>query len=227
MTNRPPGRPPRRRTGPDDGLPTVFVADERGPAGPADPDVPSLDVSRWATLAEAVLIAEGVRGDAEVSVLFIDEDEIARLNIQFMGVDGPTDVLSFPIDGDLAEPGRWPDGGTNGPDRVPVEEGDLPLLLGDIVISPAVALANAPTHAGTFDDEIALLVVHGLLHILGMDHATDDERDAMQRRERELLAELHGALAADPWASVNGASVNGAPVDEPLGGPRGSEFGSA
>lgn len=181
-------------------MPTVFVADERDVV---TPEIPPLDLARWARLAEGVLVAEGVRGDAEVSVLFIDEDEIAALNIQFMGSDGPTDVLSFPIDSDMAEPGRWPDGGTDGPDRVPPDDDDLPLLLGDIVIAPAVALRNAPSHAGTFDDEIALLVVHGLLHILGMDHAEDAERATMQRRERELLTELHGVLTADPWAAVN------------------------
>ncbi len=203
MTNRPPGRTYRRRSGPDDGVPTVFAADERDAVTPG---LAPLDLGRWARLAEKVLLAEGVRGDAEVSLLFIDEDEIAVLNAQFMGADGPTDVLSFPIDSDVAEPGRWPDGGTDGPDRVPPDEDDLPLLLGDIVIAPAVAHRNAPTHAGTFDDEVALLIVHGLLHLLGMDHAEAAGREAMQARERALLAELHGPLAADPWTAVNADS---------------------
>jgi len=203
VTDRPPGRQTRRRVGPDDGSPSVFVADERGnPEKPAG-NHPLVDVQRWSTLAEAVLVAEGIRGDAELSILFVDEDEIAVLNKRFMDVDGPTDVLSFPIDTDMAEPGRWPDGGTEGPDRVPADNDDLPLLLGDVVIAPEVALRNAPAHAGTLDDELALLVVHGTLHILGMDHAEPAERDAMQARERELLAEHHGPLAADPWAAVN------------------------
>jgi probable rRNA maturation factor len=67
------------------------------------------------------------------------------------------------------------------------------LLLGDVAICPAVARRNAPTHAGTFDDELALLVVHGVLHLLGMDHAEVDERAEMQARERELLDRFHVA----------------------------------
>lgn len=190
----------------------MFVADERNqPAA----DRPDIDVGRWARLAEQVLLAEGVQGDAEVSVLFVDEDEIAALNVQFMGSDGPTDVLSFPIDSDMAEPGRWPDGGTDGPDRVPTEGDELPLLLGDVVIAPAVALRNSPAHAGSFDDELALLIVHGLLHILGMDHTDDHERDTMQRRERELLADLYGGLGGDPWAAVNEADRPDPEVADP------------
>jgi probable rRNA maturation factor len=63
----------------------------------------------------------------------------------------------------------------------------MPLLLGDVVICPAVAARQAPEHAGTVDDELALLVVHGVLHVLGHDHADDEERLIMQARERELL----------------------------------------
>jgi probable rRNA maturation factor len=63
-----------------------------------------------------------------------------------------------------------------------------------------VAERNAPTHAGSFDDEVALLVVHGILHLLGMDHAEEAERLEMQSRERELLAAHYGPLTADPWA---------------------------
>ena len=59
------------------------------------------------------------------------------------------------------------------------------------MICPAVAYRNAPEHAGTYDDELALLVVHGVLHLLGMDHDDDDEAEAMEQRERELLAKLY------------------------------------
>ncbi|MSW32955.1 MAG: rRNA maturation RNase YbeY, partial [Actinobacteria bacterium] len=59
---------------------------------------------------------------------------------------------------------------------------------------------NAPTHAGSFTDEVALLVVHGILHLLGMDHAEEPERVEMQNRERELLDAHYGPLTADPWA---------------------------
>ena len=67
----------------------------------------------------------------------------------------------------------------------------MPLLLGDIVICPEVAVEQAPTHAGTVEDEMALLVVHGVLHILGWDHDTVDKTVAMQAREREILTAHH------------------------------------
>lgn len=172
------GRPRRRG---DEGDIEVFVADEQS----AQP----VDVARWEALARNVLDAEGVSGDAELALLFVDEPTIAELNQRFMGHDGPTDVLAFPIDDDDVLVGRSPDGSTSGPDRGPVD--DVPLLLGDVVVCPAVAARNAPSHAGTYDDEIALLVVHGILHVLGMDHAEPEEAAAMQARERELLGRFH------------------------------------
>jgi probable rRNA maturation factor len=72
-------------------------------------------------------------------------------------------------------------------------------MVGDVVVCPVVAWAGSSDHAGSDDDEIALLVVHGALHLLGHDHAEVDERTLMQGRERELLAAHHGALAGDPW----------------------------
>ena len=104
---------------------------------------------------------------------------MAELNGQHMGQPGPTDVLAFPLDADLETPGAG-----SGP--------DIPVLLGDVVICPTVARRNAPDHEGgghdgTIDDELALLVVHGVLHVLGWDHATDEERAAMQARERHHL----------------------------------------
>lgn len=189
--NKPPSRRRLRRRGPAEGVVTVFVSDEQ--------DAVSIAIDRWQTLALAVLGAEGVQGEAELSLMFVDEATIADLNRRFMDADGPTDVLSFPIDGDPNEPGRWPDAGGPGPDRIEHDPEDLPLLLGDVVICPLVAQRNAPTHAGSFDDEVALLVVHGILHLLGMDHAEEGERLEMQARERELLAAYHGPLAGDPW----------------------------
>jgi probable rRNA maturation factor len=67
----------------------------------------------------------------------------------------------------------------------------MPTILGDVVLCPAVARRNAPAHAGTYEDELALLVVHGLLHLLGMDHAEREEAEVMQRREQELLDRFH------------------------------------
>ena len=156
----------------------VFAADEQS----SHP----VDTLRWIRLAENVLADEGVRGEAEVSLLFVDEEAIADLNSRFLGKEGPTDVLAFPIDDEPAESGRSPDSGGTGPGFAS-EPDEAPMLLGDVVICPAVAERNAPEHAGTYDDELALLVVHGLLHIIGMDHEDPDEAEAMEARERELL----------------------------------------
>jgi probable rRNA maturation factor len=172
----------RRRRPPAEGMVEVFGADEQS----TEP----VDVGRWVALAEKVLGAEGIRGDAELSVLFVDEQVMTELNGRFMEAEGPTDVLAFPID-DPVEAGRWPDSGSAGPDRDDPDPEELPVLLGDVVICPAVAARQAPEHAGTYDDEIALLVVHGILHVLGMDHADPEEAAAMQQRERELLDRFH------------------------------------
>ncbi|MBV9411003.1 MAG: rRNA maturation RNase YbeY, partial [Acidimicrobiia bacterium] len=68
---------------------------------------------------------------------------------------------------------------------------ETPMMLGDVVLCPAVARRNAESASRTYEDEMALLVVHGILHLLGMDHADADEATAMQRRERELLGRFH------------------------------------
>jgi probable rRNA maturation factor len=177
--HRPVPKPPR--LGPEGEL-NVYGADEQNAA--------PVDVDRWVALAHDVLVAEGVRGEVELSLLFVDEETIAELNARFMDAEGPTDVLAFPID-DPVVAGRWPDASTSGPDREDPEPGDLPLLLGDVVVCPAVAERQAPEHAGSYDDEIALLVVHGVLHVLGHDHAEPEETAVMQARERALLDEFH------------------------------------
>ena len=165
----------------------VFAADEQS-------DEP-VDAVRWVELALAVLEAQGVRGDTEVSLLFVDEPAMAELNLRFLDKPGPTDVLAFPIDEDEAlEAGpagpRSPDSLGPGPVDAP-ELGDVPRLLGDVVVCPAVARRNAPTHAGTYDDELALLIVHGVLHLLGMDHEDAQEAATMEQREQDMLDRFH------------------------------------
>jgi probable rRNA maturation factor len=156
----------------------VFVADEQS-------DHP-VAVDRWSSLARAVLTSEGLRDDTEISVLFVDEPAMAALNERFLEGTGPTDVLAFPIEDEVDRGGRSPDQGGTGPTSVEPDVGEH-LLLGDVVICPAVAARNAVEHGVTFDDEIALLVVHGILHLLGMDHTEDAEAQRMERREQELL----------------------------------------
>jgi probable rRNA maturation factor len=140
----------------------VVVADEQ-----ADVDV---DVDRWAELARRVLEDEGCAG--ELTLTFVDRDEIAALNREHLGKAGPTDVLSFPLDAAAEAP-------------------ELPVLLGDVVVCPSVAAEQAETHAGTVDDELALLVVHGVLHVLGHDHAQPEETAVMRARELEHLQRHH------------------------------------
>ncbi|MGI8984428.1 MAG: rRNA maturation RNase YbeY [Acidimicrobiales bacterium] len=161
----------------------VFAADEQS-------DQP-VDALRLVNLAKAVLGAQGAKPDSELSMLFVDEDAMAELNKRFLGKDGPTDVLAFPIDDDdVVEGGRSPDSLGPGSGADP-DNAEPPNLLGDVVVCPAVAARNAPDHGGTYDDEMALLVVHGILHILGMDHVDDAEAEAMEQRERELLEQFH------------------------------------
>jgi probable rRNA maturation factor len=156
----------------------VFAADEQ-----ADHPVA---VDRWADLARAALQAEGIVSETEVSLLFVDEATIASLNTRFLDKEGPTDVLSFPIEDESDRSGRSPDEGGTGPGSIEADTGRL-VLLGDVVICPAVAARNAVDHGVSFDDEVALLVVHGILHLLGMDHEADEEAERMERREQQLL----------------------------------------
>jgi probable rRNA maturation factor len=142
---------------------TVVTRDERSVADPI------LDVERWARLAEAAAAHEG--GVGELTLTFLDRSEMAELNMEYMGQEGATDVLSFPMD-DAPMPG-------------------VPTLLGDIVVCPAVAADQFATHAGAFDDELALLVVHGVLHVLGHDHAEAEETATMRSRELALLEQYH------------------------------------
>ncbi|HSH58586.1 MAG TPA: rRNA maturation RNase YbeY [Acidimicrobiales bacterium] len=146
----------------------VLVTDEQ--------DDQPVDTRRWVNLARSVLEAEDVTDAAELSMAFVDEESMAELNQRFAGEEGPTDVLAFPIDD--TDPG---DG--------------TPAMLGDLVICPAVAARNSAHHAGTYEDEVALLVVHGILHLMGMDHEDALEAQLMQRRERELLARFQAASA--------------------------------
>jgi probable rRNA maturation factor len=136
-------------------------------------DEVAVDVARWWRLATQVLEDQGAVG--ELTLTFVDRAEIAALNAEHLGHDGPTDVLSFPLD-DVSTPKTDP---------------ALPVLLGDVVVCPGVAAEQAPSHAGTLDDELALLVVHGVLHVLGHDHGTADDRAVMQALERRLLERHH------------------------------------
>jgi probable rRNA maturation factor len=158
--------------------PDVHALDRR--AEEARARVP-VDLSDLAGLLADVLSAEGVASRAEASLSLVDPDEMAALNVEHLGGEGPTDVLSFPIDG-----------------AGPVPDGE-PWLVGDVVVCAEVAAAQAADHAGRFADELALLVVHGGLHLCGWDHADGAQQAAMWARERELLAAVRRSPSEDPW----------------------------
>ena len=158
---------------------TTFT-DEVVVVGADEQDEIDVDVDRWTRLARAVLETERRRG--ELTLTFVDRDEIAELNAEHLGHAGPTDVLSFPLDDDIDAAGA-----------IGTRPRGIPVLLGDVVVCPAVAAAQAVGHAGTLDDELALLVVHGVLHVLGHDHAEPAETATMRRRELELLERHHWA----------------------------------
>ncbi|MBQ9020735.1 MAG: rRNA maturation RNase YbeY [Eggerthellaceae bacterium] len=112
--------------------------------------------------------------NAEVSVTFIDNEEMARLNKEYRGIEGPTDVLSFECD--------------NVEDELSSSRAeDAPYELGDIVIAPDVAAAQSDDYGTSIVEEFELLLVHGILHLCGMDHEKDDEAKVMEAREQELL----------------------------------------
>ena len=164
---------------------SVFGADEQQ-------DV-TIDVARWVGLAELVLASERVERRfgpvAEMSLLFVDASTIGDLNQRFLGASGPTDVLAFPMDDDLPPGGRQPDQGGRGPGAPPDAE-DPPALLGDVVVCPLIAQGQAIERGAHIEDEIALLVVHGVLHLLDYDHAEAEEAILMRRREQELLEQF-------------------------------------
>lgn len=129
-------------------------------------------------LAELVVADEGFPESSEVTLLLVSDDEMGSYNERFLTRPGPTDVLAFPVE-DL-KPGVPPERDTNDP----------PLLLGDIIVAPGYISRQAKEYGVTFDDEISLMVVHGLLHLLGYDHQTDEQAEAMETREREILAKV-------------------------------------
>ena len=187
MAETRPGLSRPRRTG-GDGTPEVFCADEQVAV--------AVDLGRWQTLALDVLEAEGVRGAAELTVVFVDEGTMQQLNAQYMGNNYATDVLAFPLDAVEATRTPGPGALTKGPGKNGFDIADLPLLLGDVVVCPTVAMKQAPSHAGTEDDEMALLLVHGILHVLGNDHDTAEAAIAMQALERKHLESFHWQAAA-------------------------------
>ncbi|MFP3883072.1 MAG: rRNA maturation RNase YbeY [Actinomycetota bacterium] len=146
---------------------SIFLADEQ---------TEQVGVDDLHSLAGLVLREEGYPDDAEVTLLFISEGEMASYNERFLNREGPTDVLAFPVEELL--PGVVPETDPQGP----------PLMLGDVVVAPAYVRRQASKYGVSYEDEMALMITHGILHLLGYDHIEDTDAERMESRERELLA---------------------------------------
>jgi probable rRNA maturation factor len=118
--------------------------------------------------------------DFDLSIVLSDDDQLQTLNRQFLGVDAPTDVLSFPAD----QPEPDPDSQVQ--------------YLGDILISYPRAMAQARAGGHALVDELQLLIVHGVLHLLGYDHATEDEKAAMWEVQAKILTRLGSSITIPP-----------------------------
>lgn len=128
------------------------------------------DESALVDVAYFTLLKMGIHPESELSITLVDEAKITELHIEWMDLPGPTDVLSFPMDEML------PNSAANGPG-----------IVGDIVLCPSFALTQAKDHS--LADELALLTVHGVLHLLGYDHAELSEEQAMFELQDTCLVE--------------------------------------
>ena len=158
---------------------SIEIANESG----VDVDTDAiLDVARHA------LDEMGVNPLAELSILLVDIEYMSELNHRWMGGDGPTDVLAFPMDEGSVD---------HGPGE---SSGSEPALLGDIVLCPEVAAKQAVTAGHTAADEMHLLTVHGALHLLGYDHAEPEEEREMFGLQARLLGgwQTHRRSAKEP-----------------------------
>jgi probable rRNA maturation factor len=139
-----------------------------------------VDEAGLAAVARFALDQLGIHSLAELSVLLVDERTMTELHERWMGEPGPTDVLAFPMD-ELRPPHM---GGSRAGDPEP---GGDPGLLGDVVLCPQVAAEQAEKAGHSTQDELELLCVHGILHLLGYDHAEPDEHAAMFGQQDQLL----------------------------------------
>ena len=135
-----------------------------------------IDETRVLRLVEYILGAMHVSPDAELAIVLVDEGAMEALHVQWMDEPGPTDVLSFPMD--ELRPGT---------DDAPTPPG----LLGDIVLCPQVAETQAQAAGHSTLDELILLTTHGLLHLLGFDHAEPEEEKVMFGIQRDILLGFH------------------------------------
>nr|WP_314768636.1 rRNA maturation RNase YbeY [uncultured Actinomyces sp.] len=131
-----------------------------------------INEAEFSALADFVLDQMHVSSDAEVNIIFIEPEPMEDLHIRWLDLPGPTDVMSFPMD--ELRPGT-------------ADHPTPPGMLGDICICPQVAARQAAESGHSAAEEMLLLATHGMLHLLGYDHATDPEREVMFALQRKLL----------------------------------------
>ncbi len=139
-------------------------------------------------VVEACLDYEECPYEAEVSVLFTDDEEIRRINKEFRNIDNPTDVLSFPTN-EYDTPGDFSKLEDTIADCFHPETGEV--LLGDIVISVDRAKFQAKEYGHSIEREVAFLTAHSMFHLFGYDHMEEDERLRMEEKQNNVLANLN------------------------------------
>ncbi len=176
----------------------------------------AVDEAGLSRLARYVLDDLGVHSLAELSVLLVDEPAMARLHEEWMDEEGPTDVLAFPMD-ELRAPHP---GGTQA--EAPADSSGPPSILGDVVICPQVAAAQARRARHGLQDELDLLCTHGILHLLGYDHAEPEELARMFGLQDRLLASWRAARGRPAGAAGTDVrrGAGGLPRDRPGGAGR-------
>ena len=142
---------------------------------------PDAEIVIHRAIATAAEIVNAGVGEAELAVMLTDDAGIRTLNSNWRGIDKPTNVLSFPA---------LPPAGAGGPD-------DAPRMLGDIAIAYETTRREADDEQKPFDHHLSHLAVHGFLHLIGYDHEKDDDAEAMESLEAEVLAQLG---IPDPYA---------------------------
>ncbi len=143
----------------------------------------SLDAGWLEHLLEQILIAQAVSAKTELSLVIVGQEKIHELNLKYLERDEPTDVLSFAM---LAEPA-----GDAAPFILPP---DGMQHLGEVIISYPQAVIQAGEHRHTVKKEMALLIIHGVLHLVGYDHDQPEVEQEMRAREAEILGHLEGEL---------------------------------
>ena len=142
-----------------------------------------LEVSWLQSIAQQVLVAQGVGAEAELGLVVATQERVQQLNRDYLGRDEPTDVLAFSTREEI---------GANFPPFVQPPDGVL--HLGEVIISYPQAVIQAQGHRHLVKKELAILIIHGVLHLLGYEHDKPELERQMRAREQEILSYIEGGL---------------------------------